>query len=769
MIHKVLRPAGGGAYLQNPFWYLFKQDREIPPHVLVGDPDETWGIVQDKCLDFKVPYTSGVLTFEEKLDDATLLAIAESWKEIVTAGIEDKDINVCIISHGDHDRSELHFVIPNVHLDTGKFYKYYFSKTDFPLFDSWQELTNYKYNLSSPKGQGGRDTHLIVDEEGGKKLIIKDEPSKRLPEDKRNLHSKIDEEICSLVERGEIKTFEDVKAHLEQHYDVVEGVNRRGGVEQRQLKVRENSNDKYTRLRGVKYSQGFDIDRIFKQAREDLVKAKSQGKIGRIPLEVVGNKRSNRKSVEEYQGIFKRGFEYRSERMQDLYHTEGKDAVTLNINNILLEEELREIHIRNRSTKEAELVSAKDGQNLVHGYGQDAQGASSSNAFPEQSDLKVRGYGSGVEQSTGGLEERLRSALDAIRNPNWSKIESTLKGLFKSPIGLKREQFITPKTPLQEVLQIQDRHRPVAAFGSDSGVNWSYDESDLRVKLVMDGCSKKTWVAEVAGFKRPGDHEQEVAEVAAHDASKEYKALDVADIYDPDSQTMVVRGRWKEGWIAHIDGREQDGDDERLIRVFSSLMDQAPDTTTMQFTKGQLYEFLDKRSGTRAFCTVGEDGQLLEIPSAVVYSTLLDESDDYSVQFDKLMSLQHDVLKKVEPKQYGLELEFLKLSRDRESQTSTAQLEQGRIYMVREQGKPSYFAFVDKDNRLCEIPKGQLYRTLYQQEYNNVGKYISSRRNPLSGFTRQLGNDILKLFRDIQREAEEASYENEHRHETRWN
>jgi len=143
MIHKILFH---GRNL-NPFDYLLHQERLIPAEVIQGDVDlVSEGIKACPC---SRKYTSLVLSFEENLDHDQKMEAIRSYEDIAYAGTDDTDILRAWIEHKDKNRTELHGIVVNTHLSSGKRWQHYFDRVDRSLFKSWQELFNMQHGYSS--------------------------------------------------------------------------------------------------------------------------------------------------------------------------------------------------------------------------------------------------------------------------------------------------------------------------------------------------------------------------------------------------------------------------------------------------------------------------------------------------------------------------------------------------------------------------------------------------------------------------------------------
>jgi len=123
MICKFFR--GGRTYsgAKSAINYLLNENERVAQgqaKVLQGNPDVTLNII--KNIKNKWKFSSGVMSFEELLDDKTKKEIIEEFKKTFFAGLEDDQYNLLIVEHSDKGRTELHFLIPRIELRTGKAY-----------------------------------------------------------------------------------------------------------------------------------------------------------------------------------------------------------------------------------------------------------------------------------------------------------------------------------------------------------------------------------------------------------------------------------------------------------------------------------------------------------------------------------------------------------------------------------------------------------------------------------------------------------------------
>lgn len=97
------------------------------PKLLEGDPE----LIRALCesLDFKHKYTSGVLSFspgETALIDAVpgrKEALIQDFKDFAFAGIKREDSRlICMVEHRHLGRLEVHYMMPRVHVESGKYF-----------------------------------------------------------------------------------------------------------------------------------------------------------------------------------------------------------------------------------------------------------------------------------------------------------------------------------------------------------------------------------------------------------------------------------------------------------------------------------------------------------------------------------------------------------------------------------------------------------------------------------------------------------------------
>ena len=165
------------------------------PKTIRGNPKLTEKIIDS--LSFKHKYRSGVLSWEENLDEGQIEKIIDDFESFAFAGITKNNYDCLWVQHQEHDRTELHFVIPRVHLDSG------LSLNPMPPnwikpFGKWRDLQNYKNKWSSPNTdinpESAQDLQLPSH-------IIK---KKKLGETKKDIREKVTDLINDGIENKSI-------------------------------------------------------------------------------------------------------------------------------------------------------------------------------------------------------------------------------------------------------------------------------------------------------------------------------------------------------------------------------------------------------------------------------------------------------------------------------------------------------------------------------------------------------------------------------------
>ncbi|PXA04014.1 hypothetical protein DDZ13_08185 [Coraliomargarita sinensis] len=238
MLIKILHQGGADS---DPFVYLCEKERPV-----ASEYNELEVKIARKLIansPYKRAYTSGVVTIEkttyEKFGrDHVLRSIKKRVEKFFCTGINRSDIHIVWILHTEHDRDELHFVIINTHLGTGKRFQPYWVGSDQKPLKALQELLNLRFGLASPD-----------DPERARLECV---PKRSIPARNKSIFIDTDAEICQLLRKGRLRSYNDICSHLDKKgFQVKKGKGYIG------IRPKESS-QKNIRLRGVKYTEGFD-------------------------------------------------------------------------------------------------------------------------------------------------------------------------------------------------------------------------------------------------------------------------------------------------------------------------------------------------------------------------------------------------------------------------------------------------------------------------------------------------------------------------------
>jgi hypothetical protein len=131
--------------------YLLNQrEKEGTAITLRGNHEITKSLI--KAINRKHKYLSGGLMFakEEHIDENQKHQIMDAFEAILFTGLELNQYNILWVEHIDKGRLELNFVVPRIELTTGIDLDLYSHKRDLPIFDTWKNGINAKYNLADP-------------------------------------------------------------------------------------------------------------------------------------------------------------------------------------------------------------------------------------------------------------------------------------------------------------------------------------------------------------------------------------------------------------------------------------------------------------------------------------------------------------------------------------------------------------------------------------------------------------------------------------------
>ena len=249
------------------------QMRNPPARLMRGDIEMTKQLIHS--LNYAQKYTSGVLSWSEspaEIEEATLDKIMSDFEEMVSTGLDKNRLNFLWVKHEDKGRVELHFVIPNVDLETGKRFAPYFDRVDRARFRAWERSTNATYGFTDPSDPGRKKNLQLP---------------MHLPNDKKQATDSINFVISTLIRTN----------HINNRDQVIQCLNKRG------YSINRTGHDyisiqdavgKKLRLRGAFYESGFTSIEAIKVLITDT-KKRSENDIQRLQdeLEVQLKKRSD--------------------------------------------------------------------------------------------------------------------------------------------------------------------------------------------------------------------------------------------------------------------------------------------------------------------------------------------------------------------------------------------------------------------------------------------------------------------------------------------
>jgi len=130
---------------QNAIDYLFNKKHK--PELMRGDVSNFLDLANS--LDFKNKYTSGVIRAVENLSTEQMDFIMDEYTKFLTEGLNQPP-EVLWVKHFEHGETELHFLIPNIDLESGRSFQPYAHKRDLARRDALDNIINAKFYLKDP-------------------------------------------------------------------------------------------------------------------------------------------------------------------------------------------------------------------------------------------------------------------------------------------------------------------------------------------------------------------------------------------------------------------------------------------------------------------------------------------------------------------------------------------------------------------------------------------------------------------------------------------
>ena len=212
--------------------------RSVAPKLLRGDPQQTIEIINS--LEFSSRYTSGVLSFEEAdLPQAKKEQLMNTWEKTLFPGMSSDEYDCLWVEHRDKGRLELNFVIPKVHLPTGKQLNVYSYRADLGLVASFRKAVNAKNGWSDP------------DEPARKRAVSNPQ---NMSKNRKELKQQINDEVEQLVAAGLVDDRNDIIEVLESAgFEIAL-------TKPKSISIKHPDGGQNVRLEGPLYEQDFRID-----------------------------------------------------------------------------------------------------------------------------------------------------------------------------------------------------------------------------------------------------------------------------------------------------------------------------------------------------------------------------------------------------------------------------------------------------------------------------------------------------------------------------
>lgn len=286
MLVKWLKKTGNGSARATVDYMLGKDRDRAGAKALNGlEKTERTAKLADS-LRHKHKYAVGVLSFEEAPDAISTdakMQIIQSFERTIFAGLEPDQYDISWIEHTDKGRLELNFIIPKVELRSGRAMNPYLHGKDTALIDSWKNIINNQYGLTDPNDPAKRHTTTH---------------RQRLPKDKKELASAINESITIGITSGTIQNRADIIEHLaELGLEVTKTTKQAISVHHEAMGKRP------LRLTGAFYEQNFtasSIDQEYIEERSREYRARAAERL--------------RENKEEYQRLLEKRSKYNQSR-----------------------------------------------------------------------------------------------------------------------------------------------------------------------------------------------------------------------------------------------------------------------------------------------------------------------------------------------------------------------------------------------------------------------------------------------------------------------
>jgi hypothetical protein len=196
---------------------------------------------QIDSIENKHKYKSGVLSFTETISPALKDELIDEFEEALLPGLDKSRYSTLWVEHTEHDRTELHFLIPRQDHWTGKGLQPYFHGADEKRINAWKNMVNIEHELADPNDPI-RQRELIT--------------ARDLPRDKKQAIEIINEGVKLLIKSGEVTDRDSLVKSLEKKgFEIARQV--KGSIS-----IKDPDGSKNIRLKGAFYERDFRASKI---------------------------------------------------------------------------------------------------------------------------------------------------------------------------------------------------------------------------------------------------------------------------------------------------------------------------------------------------------------------------------------------------------------------------------------------------------------------------------------------------------------------------
>lgn len=313
MIHKHIGGKKNQRSVKNSLDYLLRTKKpeeqkfvEVLSQTNRSDIENFNEYIKEK--NFKNPFITGVLSFEEKdIDPELKTKIMNDFEDMMFSGIEPENRPPVIwIQHKDKNRLELNYTTFNS-LMNKKHFQCYYHLSDKKLFNSFCEKINYENNISSV---------LDVQEHKARNTLV-NTLNNKIPEDKKAVVEKLQEDILSKIITEEINNREELISFIQSKNIII---NR---VRENAISIKFSKEDKPISLKGDIYEQNRDYktyrteSTIDHRADQQYVESQLRQHRENFDTELEKRHSRNRTRFKPTQSQDQKNAEYRAKKAND--------------------------------------------------------------------------------------------------------------------------------------------------------------------------------------------------------------------------------------------------------------------------------------------------------------------------------------------------------------------------------------------------------------------------------------------------------------------